>query len=69
MYLLISLGQASGASYTITIATDAALNNVVDYATGLNTASYTSSSLAANTTYYWQVEAYNNCDTIVSSIF
>jgi subtilisin-like proprotein convertase family protein len=59
----------SGANYTFTLADDANLNNVIESDMGMSASSFTTGILAANTTYYWQVEAYNSCDTLTSAIF
>jgi subtilisin-like proprotein convertase family protein len=60
----------SGMQYDIVIATDAALTNVVESATGLTNASYTPTTLLPATTYYWQVSAYNACSSaVLSSVF
>jgi len=58
----------NGANYAITIASDINLSNIVEYTNNLNSNSYTSNSLNANSTYYWQIIAYNNCDTITSVV-
>ena len=56
--------------YDIDIATDMAFAAIVDNATGLSTNSYTSGSLAGQTTYYWRVTSYNNCGSApVSTVF
>ncbi|MCB9361759.1 MAG: hypothetical protein H6588_10710, partial [Flavobacteriales bacterium] len=60
----------TGAMYDIEIATDAAFTQMVDNATGLTSNSYTSSSLASQTTYYWRVTSYNGCGSApISSVF
>lgn len=51
----------NAATYDIDIATDAAFTNIVDNATGLTTATYTSSTLAADTEHYWRVRPNNQC--------
>lgn len=51
----------NAATYEIEIATDAAFTNIVDNATGLTTATYTSSTLAADTEHYWRVRPINQC--------
>ena len=48
-------------TYDIDIATDAGFTSIVDAQTGLTTTTYSSSSLASNTTYYWRVKAFDNC--------
>ena len=53
----------AGVTYDIQIATDMAFTNIVDNATGLATNSYTSTGLAASTTYYWRVRSTNPCGT------
>ena len=55
------VADANAATYDIDIATDAAFTNIVDFATGLGTNSYSTGSLLSNTTYYWRVRAVNQC--------
>ncbi|MDX2360609.1 MAG: M12 family metallo-peptidase [Crocinitomicaceae bacterium] len=59
-----------GVTYEIDIATDAGFVSIVDQATGLATATYISSVVGANTTYYWRVRAVTPCGASAwSSIF
>ncbi|MBL0927112.1 MAG: matrixin family metalloprotease [Phycisphaerales bacterium] len=57
----LAWSAASGAtSYTVTVATDAALANIVAQGSGLTTTSWTvSPPLANSTTYFWGVRASN----------
>lgn len=57
----------AGVSYDIDIATDAGFASIVDNATGLGSASYTSTTLAASTTYYWRVQGSNDCGSAAFS--
>lgn len=50
-----------GVSYEIEIATDPGFSTIVDAASGLATASYTSSVLLSSTTYYWRVRSMTGC--------
>jgi len=50
-----------GVTYEIDIATDAAFTAIVDQATSLATAAYTSTILGAGTTYYWRVKSITGC--------
>jgi subtilisin-like proprotein convertase family protein len=52
-----------GVTYSIQIATDAAFASIVDQATGLTSATFTSSILAQTTTYYWRVRSVTGCGT------
>ncbi len=65
----LSWAAISSANYSIILANNASLSNVVESNSNLSTNNYTSGSLAANTTFYWQVKAFNLCDTLTSSIF
>lgn len=56
-----STASGSGVTYDIDIATDAAFASIVDNATGLGTAAYTSNALVGGTIYFWRVRANNNC--------
>lgn len=48
--------------YNIRIATDAALNNIVESVNGILTTSYTPTvATQPNTTYYWRVRGVSNC--------
>ncbi len=60
-------GGTTGETYEIDIASDAGFASIVDNASGLTTTSYSSSSLALNTTYYWRVRATNGCGTTANS--
>lgn len=51
----------AGITYDIDIATDPGFASIADQATGLSTATYTSSALAAGTTYYWRVRSVTGC--------
>ncbi len=57
-----------GVTYEIEIATDAGFASIVDQATGLPTASYTSTVLLGITTYYWRVRSVTNCGTSAWSL-
>lgn len=62
--------SGTGAMYDIEIATDAAFTQMVDNTTGLTSNSYTSASLASQTTYYWRVTSYNGCGSApISQVF
>lgn len=54
---------AVGATYDINIATDAGFSTIVDQATGLVAASYSSPGLVGGTQYYWRVRAVSGCGT------
>ncbi|MEY3237981.1 MAG: hypothetical protein RI883_2082, partial [Bacteroidota bacterium] len=51
----------SGITYSIDVATDAAFTSIVGQATGLVSAAYSSTTLNANTQYYWRVRAVSGC--------
>ncbi|MCB9168835.1 MAG: hypothetical protein H6597_03415 [Flavobacteriales bacterium] len=54
--------QAAAASYTIQIATDAAMTNIVETASGLTATSYMPSTAnQGSTTYYWRVRGVSTC--------
>jgi subtilisin-like proprotein convertase family protein len=53
----------AGATYNIDISTSATFASFAEQATGLSTATYSSTSLQPNTTYYWRVNATNGCGT------
>jgi subtilisin-like proprotein convertase family protein len=59
--------SGTGAMYDIDIATDAGFTTIIDNATGLTNNTYTSASLAGQTTYYWRVISYNNCGSAPAS--
>tara|TARA_R110002072_G_scaffold302779_1_gene488640 strand:- start:8088 stop:12485 length:4398 start_codon:yes stop_codon:yes gene_type:complete len=52
-----------GVTYEIDIASDAGFAALIDQATGLATATYTSTVLGPNTTYYWRVRSVTGCGT------
>ena len=56
---------ANAQNYLVEVATDAAFTNIVNSATVTNT-TYTT-SLSANTQYYWRVTASNTCATAAAS--
>ncbi|WP_420571645.1 reprolysin-like metallopeptidase [Kordia sp.] len=61
--------SASVSDYVVEIATDAAFTNIVETNT-VSTNSYTATSLAQSTTYYWRVGISNNCvSTVYSSVY
>ncbi len=64
---LVWTNSGSGLTYDVAIATDNAMTNIVESATGLSTASYTATTLAPATTYYWRVTTANGCATAVNS--
>ncbi|MFN6014638.1 MAG: reprolysin-like metallopeptidase [Flavobacteriales bacterium] len=51
----------SGATYDIEIATDAGFTSIVSQVTGLASATYSTSALGLNTTYYWRVKVNSTC--------
>ncbi len=53
----LTWSSVSGASYTLQVATTASFSTVTVSATGLNGLSSAPAGLAANTTYYWRVNA------------
>jgi subtilisin-like proprotein convertase family protein len=67
----LSWGAVAGAtSYTITIATNAALSSNAQTISGITGTSYTfPASLATDTKYYWKVSSNNSCGTVNSSVF
>ncbi|MGB1251330.1 MAG: S8 family serine peptidase [Candidatus Promineifilaceae bacterium] len=54
-------------TYSITIASDPAMSNVVQSAT-LTDTTYTATALAPNTDYYWRVTAGNGCGESISIV-
>ncbi|HHG83948.1 MAG TPA: hypothetical protein ENJ82_04300, partial [Bacteroidetes bacterium] len=52
---------ASSGTYQIEVATDNQFTNIVSQASGLTSATFSSSLLASLTTYYWHVRASNIC--------
>jgi subtilisin-like proprotein convertase family protein len=52
---------APGATYSIEVATDAGFTNIVAQSTGLTSATFTTSLLNPNTTYYWHVQVLGTC--------
>ncbi len=56
-----NISAATGATYSIEIATDAGFTNVVAQSTGLTSATFTTSVLGPNTTYYWHVQVVGTC--------
>ena len=64
----MSWGMVAGAAdYTLEIATDPSFANIVETAVGLTTFSYVPSLLGGNTTYYWRVQAFNECGASANS--
>ncbi|MFT5071986.1 MAG: subtilisin-like proprotein convertase family protein, partial [Chitinophagales bacterium] len=55
--------------YDIVLSTHSGLSTTLESEDSLTTESYTSGTLPPNTTIYWQVEAWNECDTVTSNIF
>ncbi len=60
-YVFNWVADANATSYDIDIDTNAAFTTIVDNAVGLTTNTYTSTTLASNTTYYWRVKPNNQC--------
>jgi subtilisin-like proprotein convertase family protein len=56
-----------GMTFDIQIATDAIFTNIVESATGLTATSYSATTLAPATTYYWRVNSYNSCSSAGNS--
>jgi serine protease AprX len=55
---------AQGVSYTIEVASDAGMSNIVQSASGLANPSWTpAADLASDTTYFWRVRSTNPCGT------
>jgi subtilisin-like proprotein convertase family protein len=60
----------TGLVYDIEIALDNGFTSIAESATGLTAATYTATTLAAGTTYYWRVSTYNACSTpVLSTVF
>ena len=53
--------SGAGVTYEIDIATDLGFTAIVDQATGLVPATYNSTVLLSNTTYYWRVRSVTGC--------
>lgn len=61
--------EALADNYQVQIATDAGFTNIVESAT-VATESYTATTLAQSTTYYWRVGIANDCvSTVYSSVY
>ncbi len=54
---------SAGVLYDVEVATDSLFTQIVASAAALSTNSFTTPVLAANTTHYWRVKAYNACVT------
>ena len=60
----------AGLLYDIEIALDNGFTSIAESATGLTSATYTATTLAAGTTYYWRVSTYNACSSpVLSTVF
>ena len=66
---LIWTPDANTNNYTIEIARDLAMINIVQRVTGLLTNQYTATPLDDNMEYYWRVVSFNDCGFESSSIF
>ncbi|MEM1214177.1 MAG: PA14 domain-containing protein [Bacteroidota bacterium] len=63
--ILTWTSSADANSYNVTVSTNSNLSSPVINATGITTTSYSiSSTLSANTTYYWRVRAVNNTGSV-----
>lgn len=65
---LLSWSSLSNALYEVAISLNANMQSPLLTISDLTQAEFMFSSLQATTTYYWQVRAYNNCSSVLSSI-